>query len=193
MLEIPRFRQQLAIFQFIALAGMLLPISGLAQNAVPVAGAEAVRATVQQTGTIRVIARISPRVMPEGVEMSGAALEDAQKQFSSFMSGRGASFAEPISGLPLVVLEIGPGQLEALVASGRVDAVQEDTIEQAYLAESVPLINAPQAWNITKGKRRVIVAVIDTGADLDHPDLAPNLFPRGSEDWDFADPLDDEP
>ena len=54
-------------------------------------------------------------------------------------------------------------------------------------------IDAPQAWNITKGKRRVIVSVIDTGADLDHPDLAPNLLGRGSEDWDFADPSDDEP
>lgn len=54
-------------------------------------------------------------------------------------------------------------------------------------------IDAPQAWTITKGSPKVIVAVIDTGADLDHPDLAPNLFPQSSEDWDFGDPNDDVP
>ncbi len=54
-------------------------------------------------------------------------------------------------------------------------------------------IDAPQAWNITAGKKNVVVAVIDTGCDLDHPDLKTNILPRGSEDWDFADPSDDEP
>lgn len=50
-----------------------------------------------------------------------------------------------------------------------------------------------QAWEVTRGAQNVIVAVIDTGADLDHPDLADNLFPRGSEDWDFADGDDPVP
>jgi hypothetical protein len=39
----------------------------------------------------------------------------------------------------------------------------------------------------------VIVAVIDTGADLDHDDLAGNILPRGSQDWDFADSADSVP
>lgn len=38
-------------------------------------------------------------------------------------------------------------------------------------------INAPEAWTLTRGCNDIRVAVIDQGVDLDHPDLAANLFP----------------
>jgi len=38
-----------------------------------------------------------------------------------------------------------------------------------------PLINLPQAWDVTQGSANVIVAVIDTGVLLNHPDMQGKL------------------
>ncbi|MHC4425069.1 MAG: S8 family serine peptidase [Planctomycetota bacterium] len=49
-------------------------------------------------------------------------------------------------------------------------------------------INAPDAWEITTGDPNIIVAVLDTGVDANHPDLVNNLVPG----YDFYD-NDDSP
>ena len=46
-------------------------------------------------------------------------------------------------------------------------------------------INCPTAWDRTTGSASITVAVIDTGIDLDHPELAGLLVP-GSDFVDFA-------
>ena len=44
-----------------------------------------------------------------------------------------------------------------------------------------PDIQAPLAWSVTTGTASVAIAVIDTGIDLTHPDLAPNLWTNAGE------------
>lgn len=37
-------------------------------------------------------------------------------------------------------------------------------------------INAQKAWGITRGNKKVVIAVIDTGIDYNHPDLKENMW-----------------
>ena len=55
------------------------------------------------------------------------------------------------------------------------------------------IINAEKAWDIQRGDRKVIVAVIDTGIDYQHPELIENVWINPGEDVNgngFVDALD---
>ena len=53
-------------------------------------------------------------------------------------------------------------------------------------------IQAYSAWNITTGNQQTLVAIVDTGVDYNHPDLAQNYAALGY-DWvnNDTDPMDD--
>ncbi len=42
-------------------------------------------------------------------------------------------------------------------------------------------IDAPEAWSVTTGSKDVVVAIIDTGVDYNHPDIAPNYWTNQGE------------
>jgi subtilisin family serine protease len=47
----------------------------------------------------------------------------------------------------------------------------------------LPAISAPDAWATTRGSFGAVIAIVDTGVDLSHPDLAGKLLPG----YDFVD------
>ncbi|MCD9016080.1 S8 family serine peptidase [Parachryseolinea silvisoli] len=83
------------------------------------------------------------------------------------------------------------------------DPNDEEIVNQYYLTN----IRAYEAWGITQGSEDVIIAIVDSGVDTSHPDLAPKLYineaeypPNGVDDdhngyiddyrgWDFSGPV----
>lgn len=91
-----------------------------------------------------------------------------------------------------------PGQMveaavSRLAAVGEVEVAEPNRYREACVIPNDPSypqqwglakINCPVAWDRTTGSANVTVAVVDTGVDLNHPQLAPLLLPgRDLVDW----------
>ena len=97
-------------------------------------------------------------------------------------SGFAALTAEPPSTLA------APAESHALLASTNTYSVFLPLTLRSFSTELCPndpffqsswaleAISAPQAWFLSCGCDTVVIAVLDTGADLDHPDLAGKIL-----------------
>ena len=72
------------------------------------------------------------------------------------------------------------GPIARLAAHPDVAAISLDRNLQATLGESVPLINADDVHGLGVTGESVVAAVMDTGIDTDHPDLADDLLSERS-------------
>ncbi|MBF0688128.1 MAG: S8 family serine peptidase [Cellulomonas sp.] len=84
--------------------------------------------------------------------------------------------------------------VEQLVALDEVESAEPNRWREATQLPNDPLlpdqwglaaIDAPSAWDVSTGSSSVVVAVVDTGVDLAHPELAP-LLVQGSDQVDFS-------
>ena len=73
---------------------------------------------------------------------------------------------------PVLAMEMDEAALQAAKAHGSGVEVWEDPVLEPFLAESVGLVGAPEAWREGYAGRGLAIAVIDDGVDTRHPFLA---------------------
>lgn len=97
----------------------------------------------------------------------------------------GGQVKETIPGIGVQVVTVPRGQAKekakAYSANAKVAYAEPDFVAHALGSPDDPYfglqwglakIGAPQAWDMTAGSHRINIAILDTGVDLDHPDLA---------------------
>lgn len=102
-----------------------------------------------------------------------SSLAFAQSQVLVRLQGSGYTLARRFETTPYLALEVDAAALRQLEASGSyVKQIVEDTLSAPLLAQSVPLVEGPQAWAAGFDGTGTVIAFLDTGVDKTHPFLA---------------------
>ncbi|MDQ0061989.1 subtilisin family serine protease [Paenibacillus harenae] len=114
------------------------------------------------------------------VRPAGDSGEDAQAWLARLQSEPGVEYVHPNSRVHALALPEAPQIMAASAAPGSAPlAVQKTAVndpefkQQPYLEQ----IGAVRAWETVSEQSKLTIAIVDTGVDLDHPDLAENLVP----------------
>jgi len=121
--------------------------------------------------------------------VSAAAAQEVRTQY-------GATRLRTLIGDEVELWHVAPGQELEVVARLNADpAVEYAEPNWRYQALGTPndpafpgqwahpKINSPQGWDLTTGSPGVVIAIVDTGIDEGHPDLAPKIVAG----YDFVD------
>lgn len=74
--------------------------------------------------------------------------------------------------VPGAAMRVRAESIAALDRDPRVERVWLDLPVHTCLDVSVPLIGAPRVWDAGFTGRGIVIAIVDTGIDIEHPDLA---------------------
>jgi len=114
----------------------------------------------------------------------------------ALLASQGAQEKSAIKQIGLRVVNVPPAKLDAVLEALKrhpsIEFAEPDyllppqiTPNDTYYSSGwhLPQISAPAAWDVTTGSSNVIIAILDTGVNAAHPDLAAKIVPG----WNFYD------
>jgi subtilisin family serine protease len=81
--------------------------------------------------------------------------------------------------MPFLAAEVDAETLESMRNNPQISSIQEDEAVAPSLAQSVPLVGAPQAWSSGFSGSGWSIAVLDSGVDKFHPFLNGKVVSEG--------------
>ena len=81
-----------------------------------------------------------------------------------------------------------PNYIVRIMSSSAEDTIYDHLDAEKYMAEPLyseqygpAVINLPWLWNQPKSKKRPVIAILDTGVEIEHPDLKDNIWCNDAE------------
>lgn len=133
------------------------------------------RRQVRKVERLRVIVGVRAAFAPEGYQdPNGRRLQRqeigvVQSRIEGTLLRRDSARISKLTSAPFMAMEVDADQLEALAAMPEVTDIQEDRRAWASLDQSVPVIQADDAWAAGYTGNGWAVAVLDNGVQTSHP------------------------
>lgn len=123
---------------------------------------------------------IASRLVEQVIERGEVRVIVAQREARETLPAQlaGSRHGEPhyFHNIPYAALSVGPQALLALVESGEVTAIEEDSLNYPSLSSTLPIIGADLAVEAGFDGGDWVIAVLDTGVQLDHPFFADRVL-----------------
>jgi len=144
-------------------------------------------AKAKRDGSVRVIIELNVTDLPDPIrspaedrfrllETRKAKVLDAQERLLKRLEKHRVTGVKKFQYGPGLVMRVDNGALQQLIADPEVLSIGEDAPVPPLLNQSVPLIDANQAWTAGFTGLGYLVAVVDSGIDGGHPFLSEKLL-----------------